>query len=464
MKKKQTHPANYWNDIERCRAVAERFSRFSDFERSEPSAYSAAQRNGWFDEITAHMSGRRKYPPHYFDTFEHCFEVAQKYTTLEELRINDKGCHQALYYKHPEWREKCFAHFDIRTELSDIELRDIVEKYTNYTEFKKKEPRAFSAIKYRGLIDDLCGHMNRKVNVPYDASFTFEECAKRAKKYNRRTEFDHGEDKRYAQCARKRGWFKEITSHMVRTGNRKKRCIYVATFSDNYAYVGLTYFAKKRWNAHLKDEESIIYSHVEATGLTPEFIQLTEYIPQEEASKLEGTYLSLYEDMGYTMLNRAPTGALGSSEGYSKEDVINKAKEAGSLKNFREKYSGYYQHGYRSDYWDEILEILPREDVPRRLSIEVLKEIASQCHTMQEFRKKDPAALDKAKKIGILDEICSHFDRSNEKHFKRMPRSEKIKILDSGIPYSELSTKYPAIYCWLRRNKDYLNKYYPEHT
>lgn len=456
------YPANYWNDIERCRAVAERFSRFSDFERSEPSAYAAAKRNGWFDEITAHMKGRRKYPPHYFDVFEHCFEVANKYNTLEELRINDKGCHQALYYNHPEWKEICFAHFNIKKELSDEELSLIVQKYTDYTEFKEKEPRAFNAISYRGLIDKYCAHMNRKLNVPYDDTFTFEECAKRAKKYKRRTEFDHGEDKRYAQCARKKGWFDEITSHMERSGNSKKRCIYAAIFSDNYAYVGLTYYTKKRWKDHLRDEESMIYLHSEETGLAPEFVQLTDYMSKDEAAEMEGTYLTLYTDMGYNMLNRAKTGALGSSSGYTKEEVLSKAKEAGTLKNFRENYSGYYQSGYRSDYWDEVLKILPRGNNPLRLSMEVIKEIASQCHTMKEFRRKDPAALEKAKKMGILDEVCKHFDRTNEKHFKRMSSIERFSILDSGISYSDLSNQYPGICSWLHRHKEYLRLYYPD--
>ena len=45
------------------------------------------------------------------------------------------------------------------------------------------------------------------------------------------------------------------------------------------------------------------------------------------------------------------------SLGYTKEEVLNMAKKFSSLKEFNENAPGYYQSGYRSDYWEEIKEI-----------------------------------------------------------------------------------------------------------
>ena len=73
---------------------------------------------------------------------------------------------------------------------------------------------------------------------------------------------------------------------MQHKGNLKKRCVYVATFDDGYAYVGLTWNTADRWQRHMNkraEKPSPIYLHSVASNLQPNFVQLTDYVPEVEA-------------------------------------------------------------------------------------------------------------------------------------------------------------------------------------
>ena len=122
---------------------------------------------------------------------------------------------------------------------------------------------------------------------------------KKASLYKSRTEWMKSIDKRYYTYAHKMGWLDELCKDMNQNGNRKKRCIYIATFPDNHAYVGLTYNTKKRWRDHLRDEESSVLLHIKETGLKPTFTKLTDFMPAEEAKIKEGVYKEKYEKQTY---------------------------------------------------------------------------------------------------------------------------------------------------------------------
>lgn len=458
MKKKQEHPAGYWDNKERCAQAAAPFKRRSEFEKAEPSAYKAAKRNGWYDEIKEHMGGRKKYPPHYFDDIEHCKEVASKYKTLDEMRKGDRGCHMALCEKHPEWREYCCPHIDFREYLSDSELRAICRRYTDYTLFCEQEPRAYRALLYRKLIDKYCAHMDREIQLPYDETFTKEECKRRALKYIRRVDFKNGEDKRYYNCAQKNGWLDEVCEHMTRCGSNKLRCIYVATFDDGCAYVGLTFYAEKRWTDHLSDLDSSVFLHITETGLEPHFERLTDYMSPDVASKQEGIYKQKYADMGWKILNRAPTGSLGGEHGYTKEEVFEEMKKYKTLTEFRKEAGGYYESAYRSDYWEEVIEKMPRRWHDWIYTRDKIEEIVAPLHSMKEFRRVNQSALQAARRLGILEEVCAHFDPVGPR--VRMTDEERMKIIRNTPDWKILTKEHYEVAAWLK-NHELIEQYYP---
>lgn len=356
------------------------------------------------------MAKKRK-SPGWWDNIEHCKDTASNFKSLQELRKAEKGCYESIY-KH-EWIDVCCFHMHIRTwKYTDEELAVIARNYDIFSEFRTKESGAYTAASKRGILDKICSHMTvkRRKTQKYDESFNYDNCVQKASNYQSRTEWQKSEDKRYYNYAYKMGWLDEICKHMNRVGNRERRCIYVATFTDNCAYVGLTYNTKKRWSDHLRDDESSILIHIKETGLEPTFTKLTDYMPAEEASKMEGVYKEEYKKQGWTMLNRANTGPLGSSSGYTKNEVIEEAAKYDNLTDFRIKSAGYYEAGYRSDYWDEIRLMLNAKNTKGYTKEDCLR-IAKRYKVLKVFMKERSAVYHAARRLGIKDEICKHMKR-----------------------------------------------------
>jgi predicted GIY-YIG superfamily endonuclease len=100
---------------------------------------------------------------------------------------------------------------------------------------------------------------------------------------------------------------------MINIGDRYNKCIYVYEFSDNYAYVGLTYNMEVREKSRNKNKKDSVVIHKNETGITPKLKQLTEYLLVDEAIRLEEYYLNEYLNNGWIMLNKRKTGGIGSS-------------------------------------------------------------------------------------------------------------------------------------------------------
>ena len=70
MKKNNTHDSGYWNK-DRCKEEALKYSHRKEFQRGCGSAYTAAQRHDWIDEVCSHMITNNK--PSGYWTKEKCF-------------------------------------------------------------------------------------------------------------------------------------------------------------------------------------------------------------------------------------------------------------------------------------------------------------------------------------------------------------------------------------------------------
>lgn len=103
--------------------------------------------------------------------------------------------------------------------------------------------------------------------------------------------------------------------------NDNPRLVYVATFSDNYAYVGTTDDFKDRLRQHLfDDKKSEVYQHKRHTGLIPTIVPVTDYMDAHEADIQEMEYTLEYASKGYKMLNaQRPGGYKGLKK--KKRDV-----------------------------------------------------------------------------------------------------------------------------------------------
>ena len=445
----QQRESGYWTK-EHCAEEAKKYSTRAQFQRMASGAWNAAHKKGWLDEICLHMEGRIKHKAGWWRNIEHCIETASLYNSPCELKKAESGCYVSII-KH-KWQEVCYKHMDSwKREYTEYELIKIAKRCNTHKEFRTKYPGAYSSAKNKNILERICYHMpplrkNTKSSIP----LTIENCKKIANDFDSRSDFQKFENGRWYQYARRNNILDEICEHMFRKGNKKKRCIYAAEFEDNCAYIGLTYFAERRWSDHLRAKSSAVNKHIEDTGFNPSWKRLTDYMNYQEASKLEGAWKDKYAKEGWTILNRAKTGALGGAQGYTKEEVLNMAKKYSSLKKFRLNAPGHYQSGYRSDYWEEIKEICkPLQRI--KYTEEELKEIALNYTDITDFYNEKHGAYEAIKRLGKIEEYCGHM--TNEKHRNKWTDDEIMKVARLCHTKKEFREKYPKQYSYAYRTK-----------
>lgn len=351
---------------------------------------------------------KKKRKPSGWWTLEHCQETAKHYSSPQELKKAERGCHHIIIDRG--WQEKCFAHMEWRRKRTNLftkeELAVIAKRYNTYREFRKEDNSAYISAKRQGFLEEICSHMPSENKSPM---ITKEICAYKAKSYTTRANFRNSSDSRYYNYAHKNGFLDDICGHMDTKYNKRSRCIYVAEFLDHSIYVGLTCHHQERWVAHLRDTHSTVYKYSQKTGLLPKFYIVHDYCDALKAKVLEKEYVDMYTDAGWYVLNIAKAGALGVLSEYTKEDVIKQAKRYKTLTDFRLHGGGYYQHGYRSDYWNEIVALFPNSKLIHHYSENEIMVAALQCKSRGEFQKRFKKEYQSALRIGI-DKFCAHMD------------------------------------------------------
>jgi predicted GIY-YIG superfamily endonuclease len=285
--------------------------------------------------------------------------------------------------------------------------KEEASKYTTRTIFQKNSTIAYRSSVKNGWLNECCSHMivKKKPNGYY----TKERCKEEALKYKNKKTFSEKSKGAY-NASYKKKWIDEICSHMKPQGSRYKRCIYVYEFSDNHAYVGLTYDIEKRHKQHIEDTNSYVYKHKLKTGLEPTIKQLTEYIDKEEASKLEGVYKQQYINNGWNILNKAKTGGLGGNNlMWTKETCHEEALKYNSRKDFKINSNGAYESARKHGWLDEIcLDMIETKKQSNYWCYKNCKIEALKYNKKTNFNLYSRGAYESARKNKWLDEICSH--------------------------------------------------------
>ena len=280
-------------------------------------------------------------------------------------------------------------------------------KYNYRNSFRNSNPSAHDAARRNKWMDEICSHMVK----PYEKSikWTKEKCQEEALKYNYRIEFINGNPTAY-NVSLKNKWLDEICSHMLKKDNLMKRCIYVYEFSDNYAYVGLTYNLQNRHHRHINDVRSSVFIHMSETNLTPKLIQLTDYILAKDASKLESEYVDLYNKNNWIILNKSKAGGIGGNViKWTKEKCKEEALKYNNIKDFFNNSKRAYIKSIKSKWLDDICDHMLIN------KMHISDKTKESCHaeslkykSRYEFSKRSMAFYTFAKRHKWLDEICSH--------------------------------------------------------
>ena len=335
---KRSH-RNRWTD-EDLAEVASRYDTLKEFADKEKSAYATICKRGLGDKMFAHMKlghARRS-------SKEKLAAIAVKYDNLAEF-VEKEYKTYAVMSKRGYVDELC-AHMKRghRGSFSDEELSEIALRYETLQDFKKNDYSALVTIRSRGLFDKLCGHLE----FGHARRRSDEELAEIASHYDNVKEFLEKEKNIYTVIS-ERGLLKKLCGHMKHAANLTKRKIYAFTFSDGYAYIGLTQDVERRYSEHMtgKRKKTPVHNHIRKTGATFEFAVLTDWLDVDVAGKIEDDYIKQYAAEGWKMMNRTGGGSLGGPHGRFYRCIVDKHLSNIAACSTRSELSHKYPTTYR---------------------------------------------------------------------------------------------------------------------
>ena len=170
----------YWTK-EKCLEEAKKYNSRLEFYKSNCSAYSFANKNGWLDECIWFKQTQKL--PNYW-TKEKCLEEAKKYKTIKDFEKGSKGaCSSARknhWIKDYTWFIKLTNFWNYETCYQEA------KKYTLKKDFREKSKGAYGVALKNGWIKDYTWLQITSKPIGY---WTKERCLEEAKKYNSRGDF-----------------------------------------------------------------------------------------------------------------------------------------------------------------------------------------------------------------------------------------------------------------------------------
>jgi len=239
---------------------------------------------------------------------------------------------------------------------------------------------------------------------------TKEICLEEALKFDNRIDFKKYSNKAF-NFATKHKFIHDICVHMKKKNNLSYRCIYVYEFSDNYAYIGLTYNIEKRNNTRKLNISDPVTKHINETKLVPNLKQLSEYILVNIATILEDDTISYYKDNGWNILNKARGGGIGSTNKiWSKEKCLIEALKYNTRSEFYYNSNKIYSAACRNKWLNDICKHMYYKH--KSWTLEDCIELARKYENKYDFYKNNCAAYTWAKRKGILNIVCSYINKN----------------------------------------------------
>ena len=198
-------PIKWTNRAIRLEAI--KYNTRTNFQKGNPSAYTAAWKKGLLDEVCSHMSYVQK--PDGYWTKKRLLSIADSCKTLKEFRENHSAAYDAT--SRSEFKNEILKKLKrTRKENFFWNKKNILKeakKYSSRIEFQRQSSGAYEAARKNNILDEVCSHMS-SVQKP-NGFWTKERCIEEAKKYSSRTEFRQKSGGAYSAMKRK-NWYIEL--------------------------------------------------------------------------------------------------------------------------------------------------------------------------------------------------------------------------------------------------------------
>lgn len=393
-------------DKETCHKSAVRFDTRTRFCHGDPLAYQTSRINGWLDEWLP----KRVSKPSSF-TYEVCYGLAKKCKSRAELsKLSDQAYMVSL---RNGWLDD-YTWFKSKPRVLDKEIcRASARRYKTRCEFRFGDYGAYRKALTNGWINEYDWFLSTfEAKSRAKRKFSDEEIEHIAKKYTRTTDFMRN-DKNAFYIACNRGLIKQFTwlKHNVEAQSRNYvDCVYAYEFRRHKtAYIGRTIAPKDRDRDHREPGDSVCEFAKEHNMRVPPMKIIAEGFYANEGGQKECEFMEAYRNRGWTLINKAPGGSLGTiaSGKYTKSYCIKYASKFEFLTDLINDNYGVY-NALRKYGWIKECPWLKykraKSGTFTKASKEQIAELASHFKSRREFSNKASAAYHIACKNKWLDE------------------------------------------------------------
>jgi len=451
-------PDGYWTK-NRCASVAKKCTTRTEFIKKYSSAYTAAHRNNWLEEICSHMlrSGNsteriiyvfefsdgnayigltwkpeERYQQHMKNgpVFKHILESRSKYEFKILSDYVDKDIAAQLEdeyigsYRAKGWKllnsRRAGGLGGSRINWTKERCAEAVADCETKGEVKERYPGAYAAMQRSKWLNELLGDLPSKISST--TIWTFEACQAEAKKYKYRGDFQKGMAGAY-NAALQKGWLDDICGHMPKRKMpnpikwTKKRC-HEEALKHEYRIDFLKGAEPAYRAAHKKGWLDGICVHM-TKGRKPKPIKWTKERCREEALKYDtrGDFQK-YANTAYAKAHRnkwlddicSHMHHTKKPAGYwTKERCHEEALKYKTKGDFQENSNTAYTKAHRNKWLDDVCAHMINIRKPNGYwSKEKCHEVSLQFMTKNEFRDSASNVYAAALRGGWIDEICVH--------------------------------------------------------
>lgn len=242
---------------EQCLKAGKKCQTKNEFIKKYSGAYASSVKNGWYDEVCAHMISHISEPVKW--TLEKLQIEAFKYKTRKEFAQNSYSAYN--YARKNKLLDAICLHMlrstSIKKQLQKTKSMppkwtfDVLEaeaqKYTSRSDFANNSKAAYSAAKKAKLLDKICSHMEFKYKS--NNYWTKEKCQERALLYKTKSDFKRHDGSAYTTAVRKK-WLNEICTHMTKPKIKHKWTI-EKLYAEAQKYTTIKEFKMKSHSAYV---------------------------------------------------------------------------------------------------------------------------------------------------------------------------------------------------------------------
>ena len=335
---------------------ASKSENYNDFRNKYGSAYNAALRNGWLNEVKTILTPKFHTPY----TKDEIFTIAKSVNSYSEFIDYSNSMYNAALKNG--WLDEIKNYFGIKEVHSKYTLEDILDvakRCESYTEFRN-HTSVYSAARHNGWLVEVKKIVKSEVHDSYTKDSVL-QLAKKCKTYK---EFQINYSGAY-NAARINHWLEDIELLLPRKQRRPFSKEYILELAKGYTT--LREFSKKH-----RYECKAAYRN----GWKEELLQI---ISKE---------------------GRTP---------YTKEEILEIATKCSSYKQFRTEYSSAYTVSVVKNWLNDVQEIIPSKK-RKPYSKQEIFECVMKCNDYTSFCKEYRNVYKAATKKHLLDEIKLFFE------------------------------------------------------